>query len=336
VSGHVLPEGGQEPVSTEWAEQALIDTRSILKRCGERTMTTALIVEDHPEQADLVARILRLRDFEPIVAESGETGLRLARERVPDVVLLDLMLPDINGFDVCRRLRTDRSTMLIPVVMLTALNDVQHKVHGFRVGANAYITKPYGVDDLFDAIASARDWRASMDQRSLQGEIHVEINSEINFLKDLNDFLMLVCKTTPLSNDQIVQLRQAVMEMAQNAIEWGNLHQTDRLVNIIYRIFDDRLEIVVRDQGSGFDRSRLPHAAIAGDPFTHLDVRDKLGLRAGGFGLLICQGMVDEMRYNDPGNEVTLIKRFLQPRVSTPDGDRSSAFGPAEPGNESR
>ena len=48
------------------------------------------------------------------------------------------------------------------------------------------------------------------------------------------------------------------------------------------------------------------------DPFTHLDVREKLGLRAGGFGLLICQGMVDEMRYNDLGNEVTLIKRFAE------------------------
>ena len=100
------------------------------------------------------------------------------------------------------------------------------------------------------------------------------------------------------------------MEMAQNAIEWGNLHQSDRLVSITYRVHDDRLEIVVRDQGPGFDRTSMPHAAIAGDPFTHLDVREKLGLRAGGFGLLICQGMVDEMRYNDQGNEVTLIKRF--------------------------
>src|SRR6516165_2160867 len=135
-------------------------------------MATALIVEDHPEQAELVARILRLRDYEPLLAENGETGLRLARERNPDVVLLDLMLPDINGFDVCRRLRTHRETMMIPVVMLTALSDVQHRVHGFRVGANAYVTKPYGVDDLFHAISSARAWRASMDQRSLQGEIH--------------------------------------------------------------------------------------------------------------------------------------------------------------------
>jgi DNA-binding response OmpR family regulator len=282
-------------------------------------MRTALIVEDHPEQAELVARILRTRSYESLIAEDGETGLRIARERVPDVVLLDLMLPDISGFDVCRRLRTDRATMVIPVIMLTALNDVQHRVHGFRVGANAYVTKPYGVDDLFDAIAAACAWRESIEERAIQGEIHLELNSEINFLKDLNEFLMMVCQATPLTHDQVVQLRQAVMEMAHNAMEWGNLHQSDRLVNITYRVHNDRLEIVVRDQGPGFDRATLPHAAVAGDPFTHMDVREKLGMRAGGFGMLICQGMVDEMRYNDIGNEVTLIKRFAPTRRSPED-----------------
>jgi DNA-binding response OmpR family regulator len=291
-------------------------------------MGTALIVEDHPEQADLVARILRLRDYQPILADNGEVGLRLAREQVPDVMLLDLMLPDINGFDVCRRLRTDPATMLIPVVMLTALNDVQHRVHGFRVGANAYVTKPYGVDDLFEAITAARAWRDSMERRALQGEIHVELNSEITLLKDLNDFLMLVCRSTPLLHDQVMQLRQAVMEMAHNAIEWGNLHQSDRLVRITYRIHDDRLEIIICDQGSGFDRQRLPHAAVPDDPFTHLDVREKLGLRAGGFGLLICQGMVDEMCYNDIGNEVTLIKRFLADRADDPPTSGSTSLDP--------
>ncbi len=86
------------------------------------------------------------------------------------------------------------------------------------------------------------------------------------------------------------------------------------------RVFDDRVEIVVRDQGSGFDLHNLPHAAIPDDPFSHLDVRDKLGLRAGGFGMLICQGMVDEMRYNREGNEVTLLKRYTQTDLP-PSGD---------------
>jgi len=278
-------------------------------------MATALIVEDDSEQAKVVARFLRSRDFESIIAEDGKTGLRLARQYPPDVLLLDLMLPDIAGFEVCRQLRQHRTTMLIPLVMLTALSDMQHRVHGFRVGANAYVAKPYGVDELYEAISAARSWRVSMNQRLLQGEISVELNSEITLLKDLNSFLMNVCQTTPLSNEQIMQLRQAVMEMAHNAIEWGNQHQSERPVKITYRIHEDHLEIVVRDQGSGFDRRDLPHAAIPDDPFTHLDVREQMGLRAGGFGLLICQGMVDAMRYNDLGNEVTLIKRFAEART---------------------
>jgi len=278
-------------------------------------MATALIVEDDSEQAKVVARFLRSRDFESIIAEDGKTGLRLARQYPPDVLLLDLMLPDIAGFEVCRQLRQHRTTMLIPLVMLTALSDMQHRVHGFRVGANAYVAKPYGVDELYEAISAARSWRVSMDQRLLQGEISVELNSEITLLKDLNNFLMNVCQTTPLSNEQIMQLRQAVMEMAHNAIEWGNQHQSERPVKITYRIHEDHLEIVVCDQGSGFDRRDLPHAAISDDLFSHLDVRAKLGLRAGGFGLLISQGMVDEMCYNDPGNEVTLIKRFAESRT---------------------
>jgi DNA-binding response OmpR family regulator len=275
-------------------------------------MGTALIVEDHPDQAEMVARLLRLRDYEPLVAETGERGLELVRRHAPDVVLLDLMLPDITGFDVCRLLRSDRATMLTPVVMLTALGDSENRMHGFRVGANAYVTKPYGIQELFDAISAARAWRADIELGDMHGEIHVELNSEITLLQDLNDFLMTVCKATPLDNDQVMQLRQAVMEMAQNAIEWGNRHQSDRLVNITYRIYEERIEIVVRDQGTGFDLNNLPHAAMADDPFSHLDVRDKLGLRAGGFGLMICKGMVDELRYNDSGNEVTLIKRFSQ------------------------
>jgi DNA-binding response OmpR family regulator len=274
-------------------------------------MSTALIVEDHPDQAQMVAQVLRLRAYEPILAETGETGLRLARERRPDVVVLDLMLPDINGFDVCRQLRSDRETMLTPVVMLTALGDAENRVRGFRVGANAYVTKPYGIDELIRAISAARDWRRAIERDNIQGEIHVELNSEITLLQDLNDFLLHLCRETPFSNDQVLQLRQAVLEMAQNAIEWGNRHQTDRLVTITYRVFPDRVEIIVRDQGTGFDVNNLPHAAAADDPFTHLDVRDKLGLRAGGFGLMICKGMVDELRYNDIGNEVTLTKRFL-------------------------
>ena len=237
----------------------------------------------------------------------------MARRIKPDVVLLDLMLPDLNGFEICRRLRGDRDTMLTPIVMLTALGDKTNRTNGYRVGANAYVTKPYGPEELFEAIAAARAWRTGMEQEHVQGEIHVVLNSEIPFLQEVNDFLMSVTRATPFSHEQVLQLRQAIMEMGQNAIEWGNRHHSDKLVDITYRIHADRVEIVVQDQGEGFDRTQLPHAACPDDPVAHMDVREKLGLREGGFGLLITGGMVDEMRYNDVGNWVTLIKRFRPP-----------------------
>jgi len=295
-------------------------------------MATALIVEDHPDQAEMVSQLMRLRDYIPVVAVDGASGLEMAQRLKPDVVLLDLMLPDTTGFDVCRRLRTDPATMLTPVVMLTALADAENRMHGFRVGANAYVTKPYGVEELFRAVAVARAWRDEMAQADLQGEVHVELNSEINLLGDLNDFLLKLCRATPLDDDQVMHLRQAVLEMAHNAIEWGNQHRSDRLVTLRYRVFAERIEIVVRDEGRGFDRQNLPHVALPDDPFTHLDVRDKLGLRTGGFGMMISKGMVDELRYNEVGNEVTLIKRFAaRPPARLTDPDRTSADGPPRP-----
>jgi DNA-binding response OmpR family regulator len=273
-------------------------------------MPTALIVEDDPDQAEMAARLLKYRNFESRIAATGQAGLTLARSTSPDVILLDLMLPDTTGFDVCRELRVDPETRLTPIVMVTALGDDLHRARGFRVGANAYVAKPYGAMDLFQAIADARAWRTRMEEGQVEGEIHVQLNSEIPFLQEVNNFLMSVSLASPFTHEQILALRQALLEMGQNAIEWGNRHQSEQLVEITYRIYADRVEIVIRDQGTGFDRAKLTHAASVDNPIAHMGVREKLGLREGGFGLLITDGMVDEMRHNAAGNEVTLIKRF--------------------------
>ena len=290
-------------------------------------MPTALIVEDDPDQAEMAARLLRYRDFDSKIAETGGEGLELARSLRPDVILLDLMLPDTTGFDVCRGLRSARETMLTPVVMLTALGDELNRCKGFRVGANAYVPKPYGAEELFQAIADARAWRVRMEQGQIQGEIHIVLHSEVAFLQEVNDLLMSVSLAIPFTQEQVLSLRQALLEMGQNAIEWGNRHRSDQLVDIMYRIHADRVELIIRDQGPGFDRSKLTHAASAENPIAHMGVREKLGLREGGFGLLITHGMVDEMRYNDSGNEVTLIKRFR-----SADLDESNSRNEPSPG----
>jgi DNA-binding response OmpR family regulator len=283
---------------------------------------TALIVEDDRDHADLASVLVEMHGFKPVVAETGKRGLELAARIQPDVILLDLMLPDLHGFDVCQQLREQPETRTVPIVMVTALSDGPSRRRGFRVGANAYVGKPYGAKELFAAIDTALAWKGNLGRERVRGEIHVELDSEPIFLQDLNEFLTNLFRETPFSAEQIMQLRQAVMEMGQNAIEWGNRHNVDELVEITYRVHDDRIEIVVRDQGAGFDPSQLPHAASPDDPLAHMDVREKLGLREGGFGLLISRGMLDELRHNARGNEVTLIKRFASAVPPSGEADR--------------
>ena len=273
-------------------------------------MDPILIIEDDVDQAAMVGQLLKLKGFSSIWAETGGDGLRLVKDTPISLVLLDLMLPDCDGFQVCRQLRADAQTLKLPVVMLTALEGSMHREKGFRVGANAYLTKPFAADDLFRAIEIARSWRHDLERSGIDGEIHVELNSEPRFLHEVTDFLTNLALGTPLGADAVMQLRQAIMELGQNAIEWGNRHRSEKLVTILFRVHGDRIEITIRDQGSGFKRGELPHAARPDDPLSHMDVREKLGLRDGGFGLMICEGMVDELSYNEAGNEVRMTKRF--------------------------
>lgn len=287
-------------------------------------MPTALIVEDDCDQAELASRLVRFRGFDPVVVGSGASAAALTREILPDVVLLDLMLPDVDGFEVCRRIRTDPTTARTPIVMLTALSGAEDRARGFRVGANEYLTKPYGIHDLARAIDAARAWRADLDRNQVVGEVHVELDSVPATLEAVNEFVTGLCRDTPFTPDQVMQVRQLIMELGQNAIEWGNRMSPEKRVDIIYRAFADRVEIVIRDQGTGFNRDKLPHAASPDDPTAHMDVREALGIRDGGFGLMICRGMGDGLRYNEAGNEVTVVKRFDLP---LPTSER----GPAGP-----
>ena len=111
--------------------------------------TVILIIEDETELLDALAYSLEKAGFGTRRACTGEEGLAQARlEPVPDLVLLDLMLPDIQGTEVCRRLRRDSKTAQIPVIMVTARDDEIDRVVGFEVGAEDYVVKPYSVREL--------------------------------------------------------------------------------------------------------------------------------------------------------------------------------------------
>jgi len=109
-------------------------------------MSLVLVVEDDPAIRDGLQESLRLERHDVITASDGEAGYRLARDKKPDLVILDLMLPKLGGFEVCRKLRADK--FAAPILMLTARGDEADRVLGLDLGADDYVTKPFSVREL--------------------------------------------------------------------------------------------------------------------------------------------------------------------------------------------
>ena len=118
-------------------------------------------------------------------------------EQRPDLILLDLMLPDIDGFELCDRLKRARETNLIPIIMVTALQDAHHRATGVRVGANGYLSKPFTPEQLYELIDTGLAWHEEHKQRGTTGEINFDVRSEFTYLAQASDMLADLFAHTP-------------------------------------------------------------------------------------------------------------------------------------------
>ena len=119
---------------------------------AERRDATLLIVDDKPQNLRLISDFLAEQGFELMLTRSGEQALEKIDLALPDLVLLDVTMPKMDGFEVCRRLKENARTASVPVIFMTALDDTAHKVEGFRLGAVDYITKPIQREELLARI----------------------------------------------------------------------------------------------------------------------------------------------------------------------------------------
>jgi two-component system, OmpR family, response regulator len=277
---------------------------------------TVLVVDDERDTNDILANLVQARGLEPLQVFSGEQALAAVAATTPDLILLDLMLPDVDGFELCDRLKRARETNLIPIVMVTALQDAHHRATGVRVGANGYLTKPFTPAQLYEIIDTAFAWHDEHQQRGTTGEINFDVRSELTYLSQASDMLADLFAHTPLTDRHLKDLKQAVMEMGGNAIEWGHRKNAELVLRITYRIDPNAVTLIIKDQGPGFNPRNLPHAASDEDPIGHIDIRNELGIREGGFGIMLARGLVDKFWYNKLGNEVTLVKYF-EPQKQT-------------------
>ena len=116
-----------------------------------------LVVEDEADVARLLYARLRSRGYEVLIADEGRSALASAQEFRPDLVILDLMLPDTDGYRVSEELRRRMSSCMVPILMLTARTEAADKLHGFSAGADAYLTKPYDAVELLATVRRLLD-----------------------------------------------------------------------------------------------------------------------------------------------------------------------------------
>jgi DNA-binding response OmpR family regulator len=131
--------------------------------------STILIVDDDPFGRDALGMVLDSNGYNLVFAEDGPQGLNTADKVVPDLILLDVMMPGMDGFEVCRRLRADPTIGEVPILMVTALDDRTSRLRGIEAGADDFITKPIDAVELLarvQGITRLNRYRHLLNQRS--------------------------------------------------------------------------------------------------------------------------------------------------------------------------
>ena len=152
-----------------------------------------LLVEDDPVQASATKEILKKVGYEILWAEDGINAIKLVKTEKPDIVLLDVILPGMDGYEVCRWLKLEESTKGIPVIMLTVKKELADKISGLQIGADDYLPKPYNELEL-----NARIY-ASLRTKALQDELRLK-NKQLEELLDKVNYMAITDALTGLYN----------------------------------------------------------------------------------------------------------------------------------------
>ncbi|QYX30777.1 hybrid sensor histidine kinase/response regulator [Sphaerospermopsis torques-reginae] len=193
-------------------------------------MKNILIIEDEVEIRNNIQEILELSDFDTLIAENGLQGVQLAKDKHPDLIICDLMMPELDGYSVLTQLRQDFSTATIPLIFLTARADKSDLRRGMELGADDYLTKPFHPDELLQAINTRLDKQAIVDERtqkklndlsiSISHSLPHEINTPLNHILGLSNLLMLEESLSHENLEILGSIHQAALRLHRLTINF--------------------------------------------------------------------------------------------------------------------
>lgn len=139
-------------------------------------MKTVLIVDDNIKNLDLFKDFVESWGYETVTAQQGKDAISLAERYLPDIILLDVMLPGMSGYEVCRELKENTKTQHISVVMITVLNDIADRIHGYKIGADQFLVKPVDYNELHAILDSLFGKKSMFDEMESRGTVIESLN----------------------------------------------------------------------------------------------------------------------------------------------------------------
>lgn len=206
---------------------------------SEDTVKTAtiLVVDDTPTNLDVLFDFLNNAGFKVLFAEDGESALEKARYANPDLILLDILMPGMDGFETCRRLKQQETTAVIPVIFLTALTETTDKVKGLALGAVDFITKPLQYEEVLARVKTHLRLQSLTQQLQAQ---NMQLEREVQERTEAEAALQRQNQRSQLFADVTLKVRQSLQidDILQTAVaEVKTILQADRV--LIYRLWPD-------------------------------------------------------------------------------------------------
>ncbi|BDA70256.1 response regulator receiver sensor signal transduction histidine kinase [Rivularia sp. IAM M-261] len=210
-------------------------------------MNTILLVDDNPANLSVLSDALDQEGFEIWVAKSGRVALERVKYALPDLILLDIMMPEIDGYETCRQLKANSQTQNIPIIFMTALSDTANKVEGFQIGAVDYITKPFQQEEVISRVRLHLKLHELAEKLEQKNTLLEENFAELSLAyKNLKQMQIKLIQSEQLSS--VGQMISGIAHEINNPVNfiYGNLaHASEYTQNILnlLRIYQEEYPI---------------------------------------------------------------------------------------------
>jgi CheY-like chemotaxis protein len=279
----------------------------------------ALVVDADPELKPLLNSVLEPGAWAIHYVMTNREALASVTHRSYELIVTDEKTSGMEDLDLLRKIRVKRPHTRM--IILANESTPQEVIACMREHAFSYFTLPFSADALADMIRLAIDapcWDDGIEIEMATPEwIRLQVRCEIKTADRLIQFLREIAE---LPDNERVQVGTAFREMLMNAMEHGGHLDPEKHVKIEYVRARRMVACTITDPGPGFTLDEIPHAAIANpddEPVKHIQLREEMGMRPGGFGIMLAQKLVDQLIYSQHGNEVMLVKYLPDPEQTT-------------------